>query len=64
MRYERIPKAEHAAIIGYVATHNYKKLLEIHNKYKLTDWNYDCCGLDGLLDWYKHGIENGQIKAD
>lgn len=64
MYYERLPKEEHKRVIELVEQVKLKELLEIHNKYKLTKYNYNCCDLYGMLDWYRHGIANGQIKAD
>lgn len=64
MYYEKIPIELHAIIIESVEKKDYRKLLMIHNEYKLTNFNYTCCGIDGLVEHYKHGIEIGAIKID
>lgn len=39
-------------------------LIKIHDQFKLTQWKYTCCGIDGLIIHYKYGIEIGKITAD
>lgn len=64
MNIERLPKIEHKKVIEMVEKFDYKGLLLIHNKYKLTDWNYDCCGEEFLYEHFKDAVNTGKIKAD
>lgn len=64
MNYELIPKELHARIIEAVENEEHLFLLIIHNKYKLTIYDYKCCGLNDLINHYKHGIKIGAIKID
>lgn len=62
--FSRLPKSEHAKAIAACNEFNIMPLLILHNKYKLSIYEYKCCGLDGLVAHFKIAIENGQITAD
>lgn len=64
MDYSKIPKRLHKKIIEAVNEKDYQLLLIIHNEYKLTNFNYNCCELDGMLKHYQNGIDVGAIKID
>ena len=59
--FTRLPKEEHAAVIQAYAENDARKLLEIHDKYKLSPHKY-CC-VAGLIAWYKWAIDNGTING-
>lgn len=62
--FSRLPESEHARVIELMEAGKWWALVEIHNKYALSDSNYCCSNtLKGLKNWYKHGVETGQIKA-
>lgn len=61
MDFQKIPKELHARIIQLVNENKLPELLLIHDQYKLTQYDYGCCTLEGLLNWFKHGIEIGAI---
>lgn len=54
LRWERIPKSEYQHIITLIDTFNYSGLINIHDKYKLSNVSY-CCGnaVLSLFDKFK-----------
>lgn len=62
--FSKLPKEEHDVAIRLVSENDLRGLFYLHNKYKLSEYDYSCCGLHSLLDWFRHGIEHGQITSD
>jgi hypothetical protein len=61
--FSKLPKEKHSEVIELFEKRDMGKLMVIHNTYKLSDFFY-CCGTDGnsVLNWFKFGIEHGEIK--
>lgn len=62
--FSRLPKKKHKEAIEAVKERNIVRLKKLHDQYKLSTFDYKCCGLDGLITWFTHGIENGEITTD
>jgi hypothetical protein len=60
----RLPRDKHESAIKMVRDNDLLGLLHLHDTYKLSDYSYSCCGLDGLLRWFQNGIDNGEITID
>ena len=58
--FSRLPEHEHATVIEAYKTNDARKLIEIHDQYKLSPHQY-CCA-SGLMSWYAWAIENGTIN--
>lgn len=61
MKYHLIPESERERVRNLIRANEIRELWIIHNKYKLTNYDYSCCGLDGMMDWYQHGLREGLI---
>lgn len=60
--FERLPPPEHRAVFDALQSGDVRALITIHDKYKLSPYNY-CCSHDGLIAWFEHGIKTGAINA-
>ena len=62
LQFERLPKKMHQEVIDLFEDDMKKKLLEIHNKYKLTTFDYNkCCDLSGMMIHFQTAITEGII---
>jgi len=63
--FEKLPKERHNEVIALVKQGSGGKLMVIHNQYQLSDELY-CCSVQDymVLNWFKHGIETGQITGN
>ena len=62
--FSRLPSFEHGRVIELMQAYKWAELVEIHDRYGLSDNNYCCSNvLAGLKKWYEYGIESGQIKS-
>lgn len=59
--FSRLPGSEHSAVIAAFDAGNIRALVDIHDKYKLSPYNY-CCDQTGLLAWFGDAIKTGLIK--
>lgn len=59
LKWERIPKAEYKHIITLIDSFNYAGLINIHDKYKLSNVSY-CCGNAVLSLYDKFKIKKNQ----
>lgn len=59
--FSRLPQHEHGAAIKALERNDIRHILELHNKYELSPYNY-CCEFDGLQRWFQWAIENGLIN--
>lgn len=60
--FTKLPESEFDTVIFALQCNDVKTLVEIHNKYLLSPYNY-CCELDGLIRWFQSGIDSGMIVA-
>ncbi len=59
--FQNLPKDKYNEAIEAVENYNFKKLLLLHNKYKLSPYSY-CCGSDNILyRFFKNAIEKNII---
>jgi len=59
----RLPKSEYQKAITAVKKTDISTLLILHNDYKLSNYDYGCCGsAETILEHYKIAIEKGVIK--
>lgn len=61
MDYTKIPIEMRAEVREWISNNDQRKLLELHDKYKLTEYKYGCCNMDGLMAFYLHGLQTQQI---
>lgn len=64
MRFDwsRLPKEKYNEFIVYVEGGFKKKLLEMHNKYRLSSFDYNaCCNLDKLLNRCESAVRRGVV---
>lgn len=59
--FDRIPDELKTDIREMVAANEVRQLWLIHNKYNLSDYDYSCCNLDGMMDWFRYGVRKGLI---
>lgn len=59
--FSALPESEHARAVEAVEALDYGMLLELHDRYQLSPYNY-CCAKEALLVWFRYGIASGQIK--
>jgi len=59
--WERLPEKEHPEFIEAVYDDFKKRILEYHEEYRLSDFNYKCCDLSYLMMHARQAIENGKI---
>jgi len=60
LHFERLPKEKHSELLDLVKNNMKKKLRELHDKYKLTDFDYSgCCAVDGLIIHLERYIKAG-----
>jgi len=63
--FTKLPKEEHAAIIQAYAENDARKLLEIHDKYKLSPHKYCCnCTVTMPEDIAKNLLKAGVIESN
>ena len=60
--FTKLPETEFDAVIFAVQSNDVKTLVDIHNKFVLSPYNY-CCELDGLVRWFQSAIDSGIIVA-
>jgi len=60
--FSKLPPQEHARVAQLVRAGQWKELVEIHDRYRLSPYSY-CCEIEGLKAWYRHGVQSGQIKT-
>jgi hypothetical protein len=60
--FKRLPKSEHKRAIDAFNSTDYYLLREIHNTYQLSENEYCCSWKDAVLNWWKKGIENGEVS--
>lgn len=60
--FSKLPKTEFDNVIFAVQCNDVKTLVQIHNQYNLSPYNY-CCELSGLVRWFNHAIQTGIIVA-
>lgn len=60
--FSKLPESEFETVIFAVQSNDVRTLVEIHNKYELSPYNY-CCDLSGLIRWFNWAIESGTIVA-
>ena len=62
--FTKLPPEEHDNILNLYSRGQWNELMLLHNKYKLSGYEYCCSGwYPSIQLWYKHGIESGQIKS-
>lgn len=63
--FSKLPKEEYARVIERVEMGDARTLMLIHNEYGLSRDVY-CCGAQQqmVMNWFKYGIETGQIRMD
>lgn len=61
MRYEDIPMEIREQVREWIRHNHIRELWVIHERYHLTDYDYSCCGLDGMMEWFRDGLEKGLI---
>ena len=60
--FDKIPAGELQAVRHMVSVADIPGLVNIHNKYRLSDWQYSpCCEGAGVLKWFQWGLENGKL---
>lgn len=59
--FKKLPEHEHPRVVEALEVGNHRLLIEIHNTYKLSPWVY-CCEVGGVINWFTHGVNTGQIK--
>jgi len=59
--FERLPTTEHNAVIKALAEFDFKLLITLHNKYKLSANNYCCGSGESVYNWFKYGVEEQLI---
>lgn len=61
--FSKLPEELHSRVRELLEKGDANALLEIHDDYELSDYDY-CCGvpISGVLVWFKHGIDKGLIQ--
>lgn len=60
--WDRLPPEHYKEFVEAVFDDFKKKVLEFHEEYKLTDYNYKCCDLSYLLIHAKQAIKDGKFR--
>lgn len=60
----KLPKHMHASVIDLVAQTKTKELLKIHDHFKLSGYDYGCCGASGMYVHFRAAISKGIISKD
>ena len=56
-RYENIPQDKRKYVVTLIASGSPTSLLEFHDKYDLSDYNYACCSTDGIRVHLQHWLK-------
>lgn len=59
--FSKLPKSEFARVKQLVEQGKERDLLEIHDKYQLSENRY-CCNLNGLMQWFQGAIAEGLLN--
>ena len=67
--FSKIPLEKHKAIVELFDNEDWMALKDIHDLYRLSSYNYTCCGGSGvneagIKNWFKYGITNNFIKRN
>jgi len=60
--FSKLPIEAHEYVITLFNMGDWRELSKVHDRYVLSPYSY-CCDETGLKNYFKHGIETGQIKA-
>ena len=60
--FDKLPKSEHKRVIDLLNAGQYLELVQIHDQYQLSNWQY-CCDTDSVARWFAQGIKEGKISA-
>lgn len=61
--FSKLPKEEHQNAINLYNTQKWGKLMDMHNRYKLSN-REQCCNDGPTKRWFRHAIEKGLIQPD
>lgn len=56
--FDNIPKEAWDEIEESYKNNDIDTLVYLHNKYNLSNYSYCCGNTDGILTWFKYGIDN------
>lgn len=60
--FTRLPANEHQEAIAAYEAGDVRKLVDIHDRNRLSEYSY-CCDQRGLLAWFGEAIKNGTIHG-
>ncbi len=60
--FDKLPKSEHKRVIDLLNNGQYLELVQVHDQYQLSNWQY-CCDTDSVARWFAQGIKEGKISA-
>lgn len=61
MDYTKIPDELREDVRNWIRGNKISELLDLHDRYKLSEYKYGCCNYEGMMTWYRHGLNTGQI---
>jgi len=60
--FSKLPVDQHQTAIDLFIANDVRGLLDLHNQFQLSQYNY-CCELDGFLRWWEWAIETNVING-
>ena len=60
--WDKLPKDEVSNFIELVKADKKKEVLAIHNKYKLSTYNFGCCSTSALINHSLNAIRLGKLR--
>jgi len=56
-RYKNVPHDQREYVVTLIASGSPTKLLEFHDKYNLSDYDYACCSTAGIAIHLQHWLK-------